>query len=72
MIKTMDDLTNTQSDVKQRCIEYLENLLENVKNDTISDNYSFTVEKIESETIPTGEVNRVRYSLERNEYKIID
>ena len=64
---------NTGSEVKQNCIEWLEKLIADMKNDDdLSDGYSFTVEIIESETIPTGgEVCRYRYSLERNEYKII-
>ena len=58
----------TEEEVKEICIEELERLIQDIKDDKTSTNYSYNMEVINMESHPEGVVKYVSYGIRRNEY----
>ena len=58
----------TNEEQKAECIEYLEDLIQNIKNDKTSDNYCFNWEVLEQKEDNYHVERFVRYSITINEY----
>lgn len=56
-----------REETKQKCIEELEKLIQNIKEDETSENYSFNWELLAMESGFGCTVRDVRYSIERRE-----
>ena len=54
--------------VKEICIKQLEELIQSIKKDEISDNYIFSIDVLECEQDYKYKSSVVRYSVTRNEY----
>ena len=62
------NIMKTDEEVKEVCIKELEELIQNIKDDKISDNYVYAMDVLEMEKSFSGTSAVVRYSVTRNEY----
>jgi hypothetical protein len=58
----------TNEEVKEICIKELEALIQNIKDDKISDNYTYAMDVLEYNQDYEYTTGVVRYSVTRNEY----
>jgi len=58
----------TNEEVKQLCIKELEKLIQNIKDDKTSDNYTYSVDVLERTSMAEMTTGLVRYAITRNEY----
>tara|TARA_R110002012_G_C11330650_1_gene576980 strand:+ start:405 stop:611 length:207 start_codon:yes stop_codon:yes gene_type:complete len=59
----------TNEEVKEICIKELEELIQNIKDDKISDNYVYAIDVLEMTNSFEMRAGVVRYSVTRNEYR---
>ena len=59
----------TNEEVKEVCIKELEELIQNIKDDKISDNYVYAMGVLEMTNSFEMTTGVVRYSVTRNEYR---
>jgi len=59
----------TNEEVKELCIKELEQLIQNIKDDKISDNYVYAMDVLEYNQYYEYTSGVVRYSVTRNEYR---
>ena len=59
----------TDEEVKEVCIKELEELIQNIKDDKISDNYVYAMDVLEMTNSFEMTTGVVRYSVTRNEYR---
>jgi len=59
----------TNEEVKEICIKELEELIQNIKDDKISDNYVYAMDVLEMTNSFEMTTGVVRYSVTRNEYR---
>ena len=59
----------TNEEVKEVCIKKLEELIQNIKDDKISDNYVYAMGVLEMTNSFKMTTGVVRYSVTRNEYR---
>ena len=59
----------TDKEVKEVCIKELEELIQNIKDDKISDNYVYAMDVLEMTNSFEMTTGVVRYSVTRNEYR---
>jgi hypothetical protein len=59
----------TNEEVKEICIKELEELIQNIKDDKISDNYVYAMDVLEMTSSFEMTTGVVRYSVTRNEYR---
>jgi len=64
-----NDNMRTNEEVKELCIKELEELIQNIKDDKISDNYVYAVDVLEITNSFEMTNGVVRYSVTRNEYR---
>ena len=58
----------TDEEVKAKCIKQLEDLIQNIKDDKTSNNYSFNMEVLEINQNSDYSQRYVSYGIRRNEY----
>lgn len=58
----------TNEEVKAKCIKELEDLIQNIKDDKTSNNYSFNMEVLEINQNSDYSQRCVSYGIRRNEY----
>ncbi len=58
----------TDEEVKAKCIKELEDLIQNIKDDKTSNNYSFNMEVLEINQNSDYSQRYVSYGIRRNEY----
>tara|TARA_R110000796_G_scaffold215_1_gene864 strand:+ start:34 stop:270 length:237 start_codon:yes stop_codon:yes gene_type:complete len=63
------NIMRTNEEVKEICIKELEDLIQNIKDDKISDNYTYAVDVLEYNQNYEYTTGAVRYSVTRNEYR---
>jgi len=64
-----NDNMRTNEEVKELCIKELEELIQNIKDDKISDNYVYAVDVLEITNSFEMTNGVVKYSVTRNEYR---
>ena len=65
------NIMKTDEEVKEVCIKELEELIQNIKDDKISDNYVYAMDVLEMTDSFEMTTGVVRYSVTRNEYRRI-
>ena len=65
------NIMRTNEEVKELCIKELEELIQNIKDDKISDNYVYAMDVLEMTDSFEMTTGVVRYSVTRNEYRRI-
>ena len=63
------NIMKTDEEVKEVCIKELEELIQNIKDDKISDNYVYAMDVLEMTDSFEMTTGVVRYSVTRNEYR---
>jgi|TARA_B110000971_G_C19976786_1_gene485358 hypothetical protein len=63
------NIMKTDEEVKEVCIKELEELIQNIKDDKISDNYVYAMDVLEMTNSFEMTTGVVRYSVTRNEYR---